>query len=112
LLPGTVFQAQAVMFKETKGSEKKMPMALVGNAVEIERYNSSSPREPLPADEFITRKTKTTTDGVLTTTLPEAGWWGVTVIRPAGTLERKGKKYDLQQRATLWVYVHDKPVSK
>jgi cobalt/nickel transport protein len=112
LLPGVVFQAQAWAFKETKGSEKKTPSPLGGIQVEIERYNSSPPREPLPADEFITRTTRTDPNGVVTTTLPEAGWWGLTAFRAAGTHERKGKKYELRQRSTLWVYVHERPVSK
>jgi cobalt/nickel transport protein len=98
LLPGTVFQAQ-VMFEANPFS---------GALVEIERYNATPPRE-LPADEFITRTAKTDPNGVVTCSLPEAGWWCLTTQRKSGTREREGKKYPLKQRTTFWLLVDEKP---
>lgn len=97
LLPGMVFQAQAV--------QGKKPLAR--HLVEIERYNPTPPKE-LPDDEHITRTAKTGPNGVVTTTLPEAGWWGLTTSRDAGTKERDGKKYPLKERITYWVHVDAK----
>jgi len=97
LLPGSVFQAQALFDGKAMG----------GAPVEIERYNATAPKE-LPPDEFVTRTARTAPDGVLTTTLPEPGWWCLTVSRDGGTREREGKKYPVRQRTTFWVHVADK----
>jgi cobalt/nickel transport protein len=99
LSAGTVFQARVV----GPVYMGKVPGALV----EVERYNATPPKE-LPPDEQITRTVKTDPNGVLTCTLPEAGWWSVTAHRDGGTRERDGKKYPLRQRATMWVFVDEK----
>jgi cobalt/nickel transport protein len=97
LQPGMVFQAQAV------AEGKPLPGALV----EVERYNPAPPKE-LPADEHITRTARTDPNGVVTCTLPEAGWWCVTAQADGGTKERNGKPYPVRRRATLWVFVDEK----
>lgn len=94
LLPGTVFQAQAL------ADGKPLGAALV----EIERYNPAPPKE-LPADEFVTRTVRTDPNGVATCTLPEPGWWCITAQRQVGKKEHKGKEYPVRQRSTLWVFV-------
>jgi uncharacterized GH25 family protein len=98
LLPGMVFQAQAL--------DGGKPLA--GAAVEIEHYNPTPPAK-LPADEHITRTARTDPNGVVTTTLPEAGWWCVTVSVKGGMKEREGKEYPVRRRAVLWVFVDEKP---
>jgi uncharacterized GH25 family protein len=75
--------------------------------VEVERYHPVPPKET-PADEHVTRTARTDPNGVVTCTLTEPGWWGITVQRDAGTRERKGKAYPMRQRATLWVFVETK----
>jgi cobalt/nickel transport protein len=97
LLAGMVFQAQAL------AAAKPLP----GTLVEIERYNPTPPRE-LPPDEHITRTAKTDPNGVVTYTLPEAGWWALTAQRPGGKKNHKGKAYPVRRRTTLWVYVDAK----
>src|SRR5205085_8889242 len=74
LAPGTAFQARA--------SFADKPVA--GALVEIERYNAARPAK-LPADEHITRATKTDPNGVVTCTLLEPGWWCITAARDGGT---------------------------
>ena len=81
--------------------------SLSGGMVEVERYNSNPPAA-LPADEHITRTAKTDPNGVVTCTLSEPGWWGITARRDAGTMERNGKTYPVRQRITLWVHVDEK----
>jgi uncharacterized GH25 family protein len=105
LLPGTVFQAQARVVRQTRFA---VTTPLSGFLVEVERYNATSPKE-LPADEFITRTVKTDPNGVVTTTLPEAGWWCLAVGVDGEPRERDGKKRPFEQRAILWVYVDEKP---
>src|SRR5262249_44403221 len=102
LQPGMVFQAWLVQ----NGSGKPQPVAdkLVG----IERYNAAPPKK-LPPDEQITRTAKTDPNGVVTTTLTDAGWWCLTAARPYGEKERDGKKVPRRLRTTLWVYVDEKP---
>lgn len=117
LLPGMVFQAYAMEPVPppgpfaNPGSRTSGPTppttTLAGAAVEYERYNAKPVKDP-PPDELITFRTKTTAAGVLTCTLPEAGWWGITVLRPAGTTTVAGKTVPLKQRLTLWVYVSEK----
>ena len=75
--------------------------------VEIERYNPTAPKE-LPADEHITRASKTDPNGVVTCTLTEPGWWCITAQRNGGVLMREGKEFPVRERATLWVYVDAK----
>jgi cobalt/nickel transport protein len=96
LQPGMAFQARRRIW----------PSALV----EVERYNAEPPRK-LPPDEHITRTVKTDDQGVVTATLPEAGWWCLTASVRAGTRERHGKAYPVRERATLWVYVDEKPAA-
>ena len=96
LLPGTVFQARF------RTSPKKNPD--VSLLVEVERYNPAPPKE-LPGDEFITRTMKTDDKGVVTTTLPEAGWWCLTTTYQLDSVEVDGKPVKRRQRSTLWVYV-------
>jgi uncharacterized GH25 family protein len=91
LQPGLVFQAEW------------LPSALI----EVERYNVEPPKA-LPPDEQITRVVKTTRQGVVACTLPEAGWWALTGSTDAGTKEREGKPRPVRQRSTLWVYVDGK----
>ena len=103
LRPGMAFRA-AVHPGEAAG---------VSHLVEVERFNPEPPAA-LPPDEHVTLALKTDQLGTATTTLPDAGWWGVTAIRrhPAEaklpTRERDGKAYPLVERATLWVLVEDR----
>jgi cobalt/nickel transport protein len=96
LLPGTVFQARFVP------SNKKTPKANL--MVEVERYNPTPPKT-LPADEFITRTMKTDDNGIVTTTLPEAGWWCLTTTWEVLPAKVDGKPVKYRQRSTLWVYI-------
>ena len=100
-----MFQAEAHLDGFPVGTGAGKPKRL---KAEIERYNAAPPKE-LPAEEHITRSVKTSTAGVLTATLTEAGWWSITVAHDAGTKERGNKTYPLRQRATLWVHVDEKP---
>lgn len=112
LQPGTVFQAQLqgppLLAVPGPGGPSWPLRPIAGTLVEIEHYNLQPPRQ-LPHDEFITRTCKTDPNGVLTCTLSEAGWWGITAQRPAPARLRDGKRYPMKERATLWVYV-DKAV--
>ncbi|MFN4258602.1 MAG: DUF4198 domain-containing protein [Gemmataceae bacterium] len=101
LLPGMVFQAKA------QYNANPLP----GVMVEIERYNSAPPAE-LPPDEFITFTAKTDPNGVVTCTLPEAGWWGVSAAHIRGSKERDGKTYPVRQRVTFWLHVDAKRPSQ
>jgi uncharacterized GH25 family protein len=96
LQPGMVFQARIC------GEGK----ALAGTLVEIERFNSEPPAA-LPPDEHITRTAKTDSDGVVTVSLSEPGWWGLTASRDGGKKEHQGKTYPIRERVTFWVYVDD-----
>jgi cobalt/nickel transport protein len=100
LQPGMVFQAQL------RGREPQP-----GTLVEVERYNPTPPAV-LPPDEQITRTAKTGPLGVVTASLPEAGWWCLTASRAAGRREHEGKSYPLRQRTTFWVFVDEKPATK
>ena len=85
--------------------------AMLPAMVEIERYNRKPP-EKIPADEFVTRAVKTDPAGVVTTTLPEAGWWGLTVDRPGrAVIKSSDKQITVKERCTLWVRV-GRPESK
>jgi cobalt/nickel transport protein len=98
---GMVFQAQAVV-----GGKP-----LAGALVEIERLNDSPPRE-LPPDEQITRTARTDPNGVVTTTLPEPGWWCLTASTTGGSRMHQGKEYPVRRRLTLWVWVDERAASR
>lgn len=101
LEPGCVFQVQAL------GEGK--PFA--GAIAELERYNSHRPKE-LPPDEQITRRMKADPNGIVTCSLPDPGWWCVTITREVGKKERNGKSFSLRLRATFWVFVENKGGSR
>jgi uncharacterized GH25 family protein len=84
---------------------KPLPDALV----EIERYNPTPPKT-LPPDEQVTRTAKTDPNGVVTSTLPEAGWWCLAATRDAGEKEHEGNAYPVRQRLIHWVAVDEKVV--
>jgi len=125
LEPGMVFQAQALGRREwTAGSQPDKNPGLkdkdaIGNInsslpkalVEFERYNASPPKD-LPPDEQITRAAKTDTNGLVTCTLTDPGWWCIAAHRDVGTRERDGKEYPIRQHAIHWVYVDDKRAAK
>jgi cobalt/nickel transport protein len=104
LQPGLAFQAQ-LRGREAERVPPLQPQA--GALVEVERYNAKAPAE-LPPDEQITRTAKTGPLGVVTATLPEAGWWCLTASRRNGRAEHEGKSYPLRQRTTFWVFVDEK----
>jgi len=104
LRPGTVFQAQV---PEATGGM----ISFCG--AELERY-SPTPPAALPPDEHRTLAVKSDRAGVVTCSLPDPGWWSVTVTRRPIRFEklitqvREGKDYPVIYRATLWVPVDDK----
>jgi uncharacterized GH25 family protein len=100
LQPGMAFQTR--IFADGK-SAADVP-------VEIERYNREPPKE-LPADEQITHTAKTDPNGVVTCTLSEPGWWCIAARCAGGTAERNGKKFPVQRRAILWLFVDEKPTA-
>jgi cobalt/nickel transport protein len=118
LQPGMVFQTRtkAVLPVPFEGKPGELPplnpplklQPLGGALVEVERYNAAPPKE-LPPDEHITRVVKTDPGGVATCTLTDPGWWSVTAYHFGGQREHEGKKYPVRQRATLWVFVDEKP---
>jgi uncharacterized GH25 family protein len=101
LEPGLVFQAQ-IHSTGRKGESRPFR-----GLVEVERYNAVPPKE-LPPDEQMTRTVKADPNGVVTTTLPDPGWWSLTATRPHGTLKRDGKDRPVRQRCTFWVFVAEK----
>jgi cobalt/nickel transport protein len=108
LQPGMVFQAQVLgLAKPGLGQPLGKVEPLAGALVEVERFNPTPPAK-LPPDEHITRTVKTDPSGVVTTTLPEAGWWAITAQRDGGQRAREGKMYPLRERVTLWVWVDAK----
>src|SRR5579871_1876758 len=98
LQPGMVFQAEIHPLAAPRPDR----------LVEIERYNPEPPAQ-LPPDEQITRTVKTDPNGVVTCTLPEAGWWCLTAQSEGGQREHEGKPYPVRQRATFWVFVDKAP---
>ena len=96
LQPGMVFQARVLADGQ----------ALAGTMVEVERYNASPPAN-LPPDEHITRTAKTDPAGIVTVSLMEPGWWGLTAARNGGKKEHDGKSFPIRERVTLWVFVDD-----
>jgi cobalt/nickel transport protein len=122
LLPGMVFQAQ-VLGKEKPRPNRRpaaaaraelvrtSPLEAWGGAlVEVERYNARPPAK-LPPDEFITRTVRTDPNGVVTTTLTEAGWWCLAAARSGGTRQHEGKTVPVRQRCILWVFVSEGPAA-
>jgi cobalt/nickel transport protein len=103
LLPGMVFQARALGLVAGKAEARPLGLA----PVEVERYNEK-PVKDAPPDELITFRTTADTNGTLTCTLPESGWWAVTVHQPLGTTTVAGKEVPLRRRLTMWVYVNEK----
>lgn len=100
LLPGTIFQVQVL--KEGK------PAA--GVMVEFEKYNEQPvPADKVPADEYVTHVVKTDPNGIATTNLPEAGWWGILAALDGGTVEAEGKRMSSVRNATYWVRVDAAP---
>jgi uncharacterized GH25 family protein len=102
LPPGVAFQALLY-------PEGKLQFACL--LVEIERYNRTPPAK-LPPDEQITRTALTASNGVVTATLTDPGWWCLTATVKEGgdRKQRDGKEYPVRQRSTLWVYV-DEPAA-
>jgi cobalt/nickel transport protein len=114
LQPGAVFQAQVFGPPEpgiggTELTAKPRPVA--GALVEIERFNAERPVK-LPPDEFRTLTARTDPNGVVTTSLPEAGWWSITAQRDGGRRTYNGKTGPVRQRVTLWVWVDEKMTGK
>jgi cobalt/nickel transport protein len=116
LLAGMVVQARitggAQPFAEKSDDPSKLiigmrDIPLAGLPVFVERFNPAPPKK-LPPDELITFASKTDPNGIITTTLPSAGWWSITAQRDAGQRNYNGKDYPLRQRATLWVYVNER----
>ncbi len=74
---------------------------LAGARVEIEKYNAAPPKE-LPEDPFITSVVVTDEAGIFVASLPEAGWWSVTVT-VKGAPERRGKReLPVKHVLTFW----------
>lgn len=91
LTPGTAFHVDVL---DAEGKPvRRCP-------IEVERYNATTPKS-LPADELVTRTSRTSRTGTAVVTLSEAGWWCITAVKD-------GEK--AQHRCTLWVYVD--PVAK
>jgi hypothetical protein len=79
---------------------------------EVERYNAKPP-EKLPPEEHITRTVKLDRQAKLVATLPNPGWWSLTVTSPHGEdHEAGGKKGRVRFRSTLWVFVDEPPEKK
>lgn len=111
LEPGMVFQARVAVVRKSRILSDRNFEPQAFSLVEIERYNPTAPAE-LPPDEQITRTARTDPNAVVTTTLTDAGWWCLTAARPVGTRSRDGKTYPVVQRATLWVFVAEKPKAR
>jgi cobalt/nickel transport protein len=107
LRPGAVFQARVLAPPDSAAGARRLP----GAPVEIERFNAERPAK-LPPDEFRTLTAKTDPGGVVTASLPEAGWWSITAQRDGGRRAHNGKEYPVRQRATLWVWVDEKMAGK
>jgi cobalt/nickel transport protein len=116
LTPGLVFQAEMTeRWKPIPPVTTRPPVPSVVIAehpfalalAEVERYNPTPPAK-LPPDEHITRTLKLDRQAKLVTTLPEAGWWALTVTSPYARKHKvKEKELPLRFRSTLWVYVDE-----
>ncbi len=107
LLPGMVFKGRAGSVpyrKNDKYTRDAHPDS--GLRVEIERYNEKPPKN-LPPDELVTFQTKTDFDGFFVTTLPTAGWWGVTALAPPSKDGVGKDAHTITRRATLWLHVDE-----
>jgi uncharacterized GH25 family protein len=103
LAAGMVFQAE--LRDRVPNVGRIHPLA--GALAEVERFNPEPPAS-LPPDEQITRTLKLDRLGKLITTLPDAGWWALTVTSTqSATLKIEGKLMPLRFRSTLWVYVDE-----
>jgi cobalt/nickel transport protein len=115
LQAGTVFQAHVLggLSDSQRDSDELHPAkSLAGALVEIERYNTTPPKE-LPPDEHITRTAKTDPNGIVTCTLSEPGWWCVAAQVAVSRKKRDdGKEYPVRHRAIHWVYVDNQPAGK
>jgi uncharacterized GH25 family protein len=101
LTPGVTFVAE--MIDRVPRPGRLHPMA--GAMTEVERFNPTPPAT-LPPDELITRTVKLDRQGKLVTTLPDPGWWALTVTSPhPGKQAVDGKEMPLRFRSTLWVFV-------
>jgi uncharacterized GH25 family protein len=101
LAPGMVFQAELASRSQAPG--RMNPLA--GALAEVERFNPTPPAT-LPADEQITRTVKLDRQGKLITTLPDPGWWSMTVTSPErAQIKFGGKELPMRFRSTLWVFV-------
>ncbi len=101
MTPGVAFVAEIVDRVPKTG--RLHPMA--GAMTEVERFNPMPPTT-LPPDELITRTVKIDRHGKLVATLPDTGWWAITVTSPhPGKHAIDGKEMPLRFRSTLWVFV-------
>ena len=99
LLPGMLFRGR-VVFVDAAGFE----IVGIEYPVEIEKYNAVAPKK-LPPDELITFTAKTDRQGHFATTLPDAGWCGITGLEQSAQ-KRAGKL--VQWRTTHWIHVDEK----
>jgi cobalt/nickel transport protein len=118
LQPGMVFQAQVWEEKRVGQASysfgsliRRVRKGLDGLLVEFERYNAAPPKD-LPSDEQTTHSVKTDPNGVATSTLTDAGWWGIAAQRDGKSKKRDGSDFPLKERAIHWVFVDDKPATK
>jgi cobalt/nickel transport protein len=107
LTAGMVFQAEILDHTIISASHPVRTNPLAGATVEVERYNATPPAK-LPPEEQITRTLKLDRLGKAVTTLPEAGWWAVTMTSPFGR-KHKDKDHEgkVRYRSTLWVFVDE-----
>jgi len=107
---GFVFKGQALF--------KGEPLA--GAVVEIEKFNGFYVKgDNLPTDQYgyenvpmITRVTRTDANGYVVYTLDEPGWWMVSVSVEDGEAEHQGKKFPVEKRGGIWIYVEERFVQK
>lgn len=107
---GFVFKGQALF--------KGKPLA--GAHVEIEKFNGFYVEEKnLPTDPYgmenvpmITRASKTDVNGYVVYTLDEPGWWMISVSHEDGKMTYKGRKYPVEKRGGLWIYVEPRFIQK
>jgi cobalt/nickel transport protein len=103
-----------------KGQALFQGKPLVGAIVEIEKFNGFHVKEGnLPMDPYgkenvpmITRVCKTDVNGYLVCTLDEPGWWMISVAHSDGELEYQGKKYTVEKRGGLWLYIEKRFVQR
>jgi uncharacterized GH25 family protein len=101
LLPGMTFKGRILNLRGLPNREDEIFGRL---SIEVEKYNERAPKK-LPPDELITFKTKADPLGFFVATLPESGWWGITVsTRPPENLKEKSSA----KRTTFWFHVDEK----